>query len=174
MAPSSHSGKSFRKLPLRGEPKVPVPRAVPLDEFVDGMGEREAQQRAVQRLREGLRATRRGRLLLGKVGQHRREVRRLLTTVRAISAAWHELGGAAFYQHAVRSAQDPAHMIPMSINGVTRERLIDVLLPLFARHGSPELRRDIERYRSWGVDMALSVTTIDEVPETLARGRSRV
>ena len=54
------------------------------------------------------------------------------------------------------------------------ERLIGVLLPLFARYGSPELRRDIKRHRPWGEDMMLSVAALDDVPRVLARERSRV
>ncbi|RKS28631.1 hypothetical protein BJ917_1527 [Pseudomonas sp. WPR_5_2] len=148
--------------PTSETPRVMVPG-------FDGGTERDAQQRAVERLREGLRKTRRGKLILGKVGQHRREVRRLFATVRAISVAWHKLGGAGFYNQAVRSALDPNHIIPNSINGVTRERLINVILPLFVCYGSAELRRDIERYRGWGVEMVLAVATIDDVPKALAR-----
>jgi hypothetical protein len=135
----------------------------------DGGVERDVQLHAVERLREGLRKTRRGKLILGKVGQHRQEVRRLFATVRAIGAAWHELGGAAFYHQAVRSALDPHHMIPNSINGITREHLLGVMLPLFVRHGSAALGRDIERYRDWAVGMVLAVATMDDVPEVLAR-----
>jgi hypothetical protein len=139
----------------------------------DGDAGREAQQLAVERLREGLRASRRGKLLLGKIAQHRTEVRRLLATVRAISSAWHELGAMAFYHHCVRSAREPDHIIPASINGVTRGRLVEVLLPLFTRYGSPRLRRDIERYRSWGGPMMLSIATLDDVQRALADGGPR-
>lgn len=140
--------------------------------FVSGFSENPeiaARRRGAERLREGLRACRRGKLLLGKIAQHRREVRHLLTTVRAISAAWRDLNAPGFYSHCVQSALDPDHVIPMSINDIPRERLLDVLLPLFARHGSPGLRRDIERYRLWAAGALLQITTIDDVPEVVAR-----
>jgi len=129
----------------------------------------EAQRRGVARLREGLLATRRGRLLLGKITQHRREVRDLMSRVRAIAAAWHELGGPAFYHHCLQSVRHPGHQVPASINGTTRDRLVAVLLPLLARHASPALRRDIERHRAWAAAALLPVVTLDEVPAAAAR-----
>lgn len=142
--------------------------------FASGFPERielAAQRPNVEQVREGLRATRRGKLLLGKIGQHYQEVRRLLTTVRAISAAWRDLNGPRFYHHCVQSARDAEHLIPTSINGVTRSQLAEVLLPLFARHGSLELRRDIDRYGGWAGEALLHISTLDEVPESVARRR---
>jgi hypothetical protein len=144
--------------------------------FVPGLPEDlelAAQRRGVERLREGLRASRRGKLILGKIGLHRQEVRRLFATVRPIAAAWRELNGQAFYHHCVRSAGDPGRVIPASINGVTRARLAEVLLPLFARYGSPALRRDLERHGAWAADALLHVSTLDDVPPSVARVRGR-
>jgi hypothetical protein len=130
-----------------------------------------AERQTAEQLREGLRASRRGKLLLGKIGQHRYEVHRLLVTVRAISTAWRDLNGPRFYHHCVQSARDAEHLIPTSINGVTRSQLAEVLLPLFASHGSPELRRDIDRYGGWAGEALLHISTLDEVPESVARRR---
>ena len=142
--------------------------------FVSGFpesAELAAQRHAVERLREGLGASRRGKLLLGKIGQHRGEVRQMLATVRAISTAWRNLNGPRFYHHCVLSARDAEHVIPTSINGVTRSRLVEVLLPMFVRHASPALRRDIERYGARAVDALFHISTLNEVPESVARRR---
>jgi hypothetical protein len=127
-----------------------------------------AEQRGAERLRAGLRVSVRGRLLLGKIGQHRREVCRLLTSVRAIAVAWQELGGAAYFNHCVRGVRTPGHHIPTSINGVSRQRLMDAMMPLFARYASPRLRRDIERYGAIIALALLPVDTIEDVPAALA------
>jgi hypothetical protein len=134
--------------------------------------ERLAEQRTVARLRDGLRASRRGRLLLGKIGQHRKEVRMLLARVRAIAAAWRDLQGSAWYYEAVQNARDPLHRIPTMINGVTREQLITTMSHLMARYGSPELRRTIDRHADWATPLVLQVSTLDDVPELLAHPKA--
>jgi hypothetical protein len=128
-----------------------------------------AHRRGVDRLRAALQCSRRGRLLLGKVEQHHREVRRLLAGVRRIGVAWRELQGAAFFNHCLRSLREPGHRIPTSINGVSRDHAAGLLLPLFVEHASPALRRDIERYRAWAVSTLLLVAALDEVPSAVAR-----
>ena len=107
-----------------------------------------AQRKSVERLREGLRGSRRGKLLLGKIGQHRHEVHRLLVTVRAISTAWRDLNGPRFYYHCVQSARDAAHVIPTSIKGVPREQLAENLASLVCslrQSGAPARHRTIWR-----------------------------
>lgn len=128
-----------------------------------------AQQHGVAQLREGMLTSLMGRLLLGKIEQHRREVRGLLSSVRPIAVAWHNLNGAGFFNHCLQGVQTPGHPIPTSINGVTRVQLAEIMMPLFARHAGPALRRDIERY-GWRLASALlAIETIDDVPAALAR-----
>ncbi len=123
----------------------------------------------VRGLADQLRQSTRGRLLLGKIGQHRREIRTLLTSVRPIAATWRDLQGPRFLHHCIRSLEQPWHRVPDNINGVGRRRLADAMLPLFARYGGPELRRDIERYGSALVDALLPVVGLADVPAALAR-----
>lgn len=132
-----------------------------------------AQQRAVEHLREQLRTSVLGRLLLGKIGQHRREVRQLLTSTRSVAAAWQAMQGAAFYHHCVQGVRTPRHSIPTVINGVSRAQLVDTMLPLLIRHAGPVLRRDLERYGRVVAGMLLPVETIQDVPVALARPRVR-
>jgi hypothetical protein len=129
----------------------------------------DVQRGTIARLRNELQTSCRGRLLLGKIGQHSSEVVRLLTRVRAISSAWHQFKGPAFYAHCVRSAGERHHIIPTSINGIKRADLFDALLPLFAAHGSPELRRDIARYQTWALQTLLPIATLDDVPAATMR-----
>jgi hypothetical protein len=140
--------------------------------FVPGMPADPAfagVRQGLDRLRQGLRRSRRGKFLLAKVEQHRREVRRLLAGVREIAAAWHDLGGAAVYSHCVRNLADDEHRIPEVINGVTRERLAETLVTLVARHASPALSRDLTRYRAWAIATVLPISTLREVPPAVAR-----
>lgn len=132
-------------------------------------GSRRAERHGLERLREGLRASVRGRLLLGKIGQHRREVRRLLTSVRPIAAAWRHFNGPAFYHHCVLSVREPGHLVPDQVNGVHRQDLLDALLPLLDRHAGPALRRDLRRYGPAITSALLPVGTVHDVPAALAR-----
>ncbi|MEV5892506.1 hypothetical protein [Nonomuraea fuscirosea] len=132
-----------------------------------------AQRRGVEQLREQLRTSLLGRLLLGKIGQHRREVRELLTSVRPVAAAWRAMQGAAFYHHCVQGVRTPGHNIPAVINGVSRAQLADTMLPLLLRHAGPVLRRDLERYGPKLIGLLLPVETIQDVPLVLARPRVR-
>jgi hypothetical protein len=150
-------------VPARGtdEQLVAVPHS-PLAPALD------AQRRGIERLRDNLSTTRRGRLLLGKIGQHRSEVRRLITGVRAIAAVWRDQSGAAFFNHCMRSAADSRHIVPTSINGVKRAELLRVLLPLLAQHGSAQLKRDLERYGAFGSRAVLEMSRLQDLPDCLA------
>jgi hypothetical protein len=125
--------------------------------------------RAVARLREELRSSVCGRLLLGKIGMHRREVRRLMTTVRPVAVTWRALCGPAYLAETLRSLEDPGHRIPASINGVPRERLLAAMASVLLRYGSDALRRDIERYEGLFTGALLPLTSIHEAPAALAR-----
>lgn len=132
----------------------------------------DADRAIAERLRHGLRQSRRGKLLLGKIALHRAEVRGLLVRVRAISSAWRDLQGAAFYNHCVLSARDPAHVVPDSVNGIGRDRLVDALIPLVLRHASAPLARDLTRYGTWMREAMLCVSTVGELPDALVRRSS--
>ncbi|MFF2949749.1 hypothetical protein ACFVVU_00130 [Kitasatospora sp. NPDC057965] len=133
-----------------------------------------ARRRTAEELRGQLRTSVLGRLLLGKIPQHQKEVRRLLTSVRQVAAVWHALQGPAFYHHCVRGAEHPGHPVPDRINGVSRAQLVDGMLPLLIQYATPPLRRDLERYGRPVIGALLSVDTLHDVPAALARpgGRS--
>jgi len=131
--------------------------------------EQAAHARGVEQLRDGLRCSRRGRLLLEKINRHHREVRQLFASVRVLSTAWRLLRGPAFHHACLASLRSPGHLIPRSIDGVTREQLAGELLPVLERHASPALARDLTRYRAWAAAVLLHVATLDDVPAAAAR-----
>jgi hypothetical protein len=133
----------------------------------------DARRERMHQLRAELRHSTRGRLLLGKIDQHRREVRRLLTTVRPVAATWRAYRGADFFHHCVRSVERPEHEIPSSIDGVTREALVRAMLPVLLSHASPALRADLQRYAELLAPSLLPIAGILEVPTALARVGAR-
>jgi hypothetical protein len=140
-----------------------------------GPGRDAARERRTAALRERLRATRKGRLILGKISQHQAETWRLVTGVRPVTVAWHRNQGPAFMQHLNENAHDAGHVVPTSINGITQLVLVRTMAAMFVRYGSPRLRRDVERYSPWLspwlFDELGSIASLDDVPRALAHER---
>jgi len=135
---------------------------------MNGRKEQALRESGFARLRDGLRRSRRGRLFLGKIGVHGRELRFMFERVRELSVSWNHLNGPAFVHHASQSICDPEHIFPRTINGVSREDLILTILPIVERHASPQLRRDLARHGGWIEQSLLSVQTADEFVDDVA------
>jgi hypothetical protein len=136
--------------------------------------EETARQRGLARMREGLRRSRRGRLMLGLINLHGRELRFMFQRVRALAVAWQHLKGPAFMHHGVRSLSEPGHIVPHAIDGVSRRELMEALLPIIEQHASPRLKKDLRRHRAWAEHVVLSVHTLDEVIDAASVSRSAV
>ncbi|MBZ9772623.1 hypothetical protein [Mesorhizobium sp. CO1-1-8] len=127
-----------------------------------------ARLASISVIRDQLRTSRRGRVILAKINRHRYELQHLLAANRAVNATWRSLGGPAFYHHCLTAITKPTHVIPNVINGVSRRRLATALLPLLAAHGSRALRRDIDRYGRWLLAAIDGVERIEDVPVIVA------
>lgn len=142
--------------------------------FVPGWrdDEQSAQKRGLERLREGLRKSRRGRWMMEKIGRHGRELRFMFARVRELSSAWQRLRGPAFMHHGVRSVERPGHRVPHMIDGVSRRKLVETLLPIVEQHASPPLKRDLARHRQWAIETLLDLAAVDDVIDAVARPRA--
>jgi hypothetical protein len=130
---------------------------------MDTQHEQALRQKCLARLREGLSRSRRGRLILGKINVHGRELRFMFQRVRALAAAWKQVNGPAFMHHGLRSVCEPGHIVPQMIDGASRVDLIRAVLPIIEEHASPQLKRDLVRYGPWAEDLLLSAHTADDV-----------
>jgi hypothetical protein len=139
--------------------------------FMTGPDNRTFQE-GVRHLREQLLMTRRGKLLLGKFGQHQHEIQVLLKKVRTISNKWRELHGSGFFHHFLRSVDEIEHVIPSMINGVSRHHLIEELVSQLANHGSASLRRDIDKHGQWIARALMEFRSVREIPKVLAAIRT--
>ena len=115
-------------------------------------------------LGEELRQDPTGELLLDLIAQHRREIRWMFTTVRPVAAAWRDLGGPTLYNTFLHCLEEPTRPIPHSINGITREKLVDIMLPLLMHYGSRELRQTLNDHHSALVTLITKTTTMGDVP----------
>jgi hypothetical protein len=125
--------------------------------------EEMAEERGRQRAAEALRQSRLGRLLLGKIEQHRLEARRIVQGHRQAMVIWQRNQGPAFVKHCLDNLRDPKRMIPTSINGVAREQMLRAMAGVLLRYGSDKLRRDIERYRAYALQQAAQIMSFDQV-----------
>ncbi|MBE7173190.1 MAG: hypothetical protein INR73_21630 [Williamsia sp.] len=78
--------------------------------------------------------------------QHRTEVMHLINHERVVSVAWQRNQGPAFTAHIAKSAQDPAHVIPDNVNGISLQQLLIKMGSVLTEKGSGELRTAIEKH----------------------------
>ncbi len=123
----------------------------------------------MDRFRTEARQSRYGKILLGMMARHADEARRIVNGCRPATVAWHRNQGPAVIAHLIRALHDPAHEIPVVLNGVPRERLLDVMAEQFLRFGGPRLRHDVQRYRDLLLASPITTETrIDRLPAALA------
>lgn len=125
-------------------------------------------ERGRQRIADALRTSRMGKLLLGKIAQHRVEARRIVLGNRRAQVVWQRHQGPSFIRHCVENMRDSTHRIPTSINGVARADFVHAIAAILARYGSPSLVRDATRFERITGMHGMDVTTLDEVPRILA------
>lgn len=119
--------------------------------------------------RSEARRSRYGKILLGMMARHAEEARRIVNACRPAIVAWHRNQGPAVIAHLIRALHDPAHEIPVVINGVPREQLLDAMAEQLLRVGGPQLCRDVRRYRELVLRSPItSETRIDRLPAALA------
>jgi hypothetical protein len=126
---------------------------------------------ALERLRRQLIASRHGKIIVAKIGKHRSESSRLVSTVRRATVAWHRNQGPAFIQHCIRNLRDPSHVIPTTINGANRATLLNAMADVFLQFGSEALRRDVRRYRAFATVALEGLTSLHDVPLLLHTSR---
>lgn len=108
-------------------------------------GEAEA---LAQRLQAELSTSEAGRLMTVLWMRHSSELNRLVNGNRKVATLWHRNAGPALFQHAIRAAKLPAHVIPEALDGQPVEQRMATILDVFARYGSERLRADILAHRS--------------------------
>jgi hypothetical protein len=149
-------------VPASGAPAYVVPRILDRADLADMEG-----TMATFRLR--LARTRNGRRVVAMLDEHRAEAQRLVNTTRQVSATWQRHRGPAFIQHFIKNLRDPAHRIPLMIDGVALEELLIRMRTMLARHGSPALVRDLARYGDFTIAALASVSNLHELIDAFGR-----
>jgi hypothetical protein len=135
--------------------------------------DRKSIDAAIEGLWARLLEERHGALITAKFDEHHAEVRRLVNTVRRVSATWIRCQGPAFMRHCVVSLRDPTHRIPNVINGASFTDLLGQMQLLLLRYGCDRLRRDIRRLGPFAIHLLTSVGSVHEVPAALSARERR-
>src|SRR5205085_4302022 len=95
-----------------------------------------------------------GRFLHGMGFRYGPEVVELVHKRRAVTVAWRRNEGPAWAAHVINSARDPEYRLPERVNGITQMELLSRMGEALQRHGSAELRADIEQYGATVIALA--------------------
>ena len=95
-------------------------------------------------LREEVLASPRGREYRGLVERHIQEVVHLVNHVRPVTVAWHRMQGPDFLGHVLHASRHADYAVPRQLNGLGRDEALHRMLETLHKHGSAQLRSDIE------------------------------
>ncbi|HEX3480804.1 MAG TPA: hypothetical protein VHT91_37565 [Kofleriaceae bacterium] len=104
--------------------------------------------------------------------KHMDELGQIVTRSKRTAVLWQRSGGAALLQCMLRMAHDPRVVFPTQIDGRPIEACVAEVMQLFARHGSPELQRDLETFR--GMVPPLGGRSYDDLLVELAMPHSAI
>lgn len=96
-------------------------------------------------LREEVLRSSRGLQYRALVEKHIQEVVHLVNHVRPVTVAWHRLHGPDFLGHILHASRHAAYPVPRELYGLGRDEALGRILETLHKHGSAQLRGDIER-----------------------------
>jgi hypothetical protein len=76
----------------------------------------------------------------------RHEVMQLINHKREVTVAWHRHQGPVFVAHLLEKGKNPAHEMPLAIQGITWQRLLSKMSVVLEKNGTPELAAAIDQY----------------------------
>lgn len=128
-----------------------------------GMAGPPTPEEVFSSLADRLNMTERGRELLTLVRLHRLEVTELINHRRPVTVAWHRSQGPAYMAALMRSAREPAYRVPATLNGVSREEVVERMREVLLQHGSERLRAAIQANADRLIRLWLECSTLDEL-----------
>jgi hypothetical protein len=152
---------------LAGTVPAAGPQFVAIQGFAPAIDRKNAEA-AFDALMARLLDRRHGRLIVAKFNEHREEARRLVNTVRRVSAIWIHCQGPAFMRHCVTSLRDPSHRVPNVLNSADFSDLLKQMQEMLLRYGSDRLRRDVRRLGPFAIALLTRVNSVHEVPDALS------
>jgi hypothetical protein len=118
-----------------------------------------------------LKSTQAGRWLLELIDIHGRECVHLVNTCRPVMVAWRRAQGPSFMAALARSGKVPEYRLPPEIEGVTRKQAALALQASFEKHGSDDLREDLQSNGDRLIEILVRCDTIEELIRDLEATR---
>jgi hypothetical protein len=109
-------------------------------------------------------------LLRALFDRHHREVLDLVNHRRPVTVAWHRHQGPAFVAALTRSGRVSEYSIPMAIDGITRQALLEAMEVVLTSHGSRALVSDMERFRGDVYALAATGESLEHLARLLYEG----
>jgi hypothetical protein len=131
-----------------------------------------ARSGVVPALRQRLEQSEEGTRLIALVEAHSREVVHLVNHKRRVTVTWHRNKGPQFLNEAVINAHDAKHLIPLEIEGVTRETLLRRMVKVLADYGSAGLQAALQLNPGNVVARLCEAGTLHELIDSLAAQRT--
>ncbi len=126
----------------------------------------------VPALRQRLEQSEEGTQLVALVETHAREVVHLVNHQRRVTVTWHRNKGPQFLNEAVMNAHDAKHLIPLEIEGVTRETLLRRMVKVLADYGSAGLQAALQLNPGNVVPRLCEAGSLHELIDGLAAHRA--
>lgn len=108
-----------------------------------------------------------GHLLVRKVNQHRPEIFNMVNKCKPVMITWHRNKGPAFVAHCLRNLTEPAHKIPLEVEGVSRKQLISRMAEILKQNGSDELKIDFDTAFPYVMKYINEIDTATALPKLL-------
>jgi hypothetical protein len=110
-----------------------------------------------------------GKAALEKIEEHQQEVVQLVHHHRPVKVVYHRNQGPAFASHLFKSLLDPLHVIPGSVDGISRQTFITQLAKALKEYGSAGLKADIDAFFPIIMKHATNIDGIESFIELLVK-----
>lgn len=87
-----------------------------------------------------------GAVLIDMFKEHRKELMNLINNDREVKVSWHRMQGPSFVAHLMEKIKKPSHTVPISINGVSYQRMLTKMSVVLEKKGSRRMASAIEKH----------------------------
>lgn len=113
-------------------------------------------QAKISALQAEVKASSLGKYAFEQLELHGDEVARIFNQQKRVAVTWRRHNGPAFAAHCLKTFNEPNHVVPREIEGVSRARLLSAMAEILKTHASTPLKETIE------TNLPLALNTIDE------------
>jgi len=107
--------------------------------------------------------TEQGKLWVKLFDIHHDEVLDLINRDRTVMITWQRNQGPAFAAHLVKSAQDPSYIIPLTVENISLQQLLNKMGTALKGRGSISLQNDIDKFGRDILSYSTGLSSVNEI-----------